>query len=180
MFHPKRISYYEDGSWTCGCENGFIKGKLFETCQDKDECKTHAGICKTGFTCMNTHGSYNCLDTNECVNGGHACEKVISNCINLEGSYRCECAAGYQGISFELTLEQTRVSLKNYSKERYIKQGCKDIDECLIGEHNCKASSTCVNSVGSFTCTCNDGFDEESNTKGSGQSYFSCVLKFKL
>ena len=52
-----------------------------------------------------------------------------------------------------------------------------DIDECLIGEHDCKASSTCVNSVGSYTCACNDGFIEDSNTNGSGQLL---LIFFKL
>ena len=31
-----------------------------------------------------------------------------------------------------------------------------DIDECRNGTHNC--SQTCTNTIGSFTCGCNNGF----------------------
>ena len=30
-----------------------------------------------------------------------------------------------------------------------------DIDECAIGSHNCSADESCMNNVGSFTCTTN-------------------------
>ena len=33
-----------------------------------------------------------------------------------------------------------------------------DINECNSGEHNCDANSKCVNTNGSFTCTCNMGY----------------------
>ena len=35
---------------------------------------------------------------------------------------------------------------------------CTDIDECAINMHNCHEQSTCANTNGSFTCTCNLGF----------------------
>jgi len=34
-----------------------------------------------------------------------------------------------------------------------------DIDECELGTHNCHENSTCADVIGSFVCTCNDGFD---------------------
>jgi uromodulin len=36
---------------------------------------------------------------------------------------------------------------------------CKDVDECATaGAHNCSANSSCVNTLGSYTCICADGF----------------------
>ncbi len=33
-----------------------------------------------------------------------------------------------------------------------------DIEECEDGLDNCDSNATCMNTVGSFTCTCNEGF----------------------
>ena len=33
-----------------------------------------------------------------------------------------------------------------------------DIDECSTNTDNCDNNANCTNNVGSFTCTCNNGF----------------------
>ena len=38
-----------------------------------------------------------------------------------------------------------------------------DIDECTEGTDDCDDNATCENTIGSFTCTCNDGYS------GSGE-----------
>eukprot|EP00961_Rhodomonas_salina_P287588 3885554-Rhodomonas_salina.1 len=36
--------------------------------------------------------------------------------------------------------------------------GCVDVDECATGAHDCDANAACADTVGSFTCACNDGY----------------------
>ena len=33
-----------------------------------------------------------------------------------------------------------------------------DDDECDNGLHNCDINANCINMIGSFECTCNDGY----------------------
>ena len=40
----------------------------------------------------------------------------------------------------------------------------EDIDECTVNSHNCDAAASCTNTAGSFTCSCNAGYE------GNGQT----------
>ena len=46
-----------------------------------------------------------------------------------------------------------------------------DINECTSGEHNCHQNAVCVNTEGSFTCTCNSGFVGDGKTCAGLFSY---------
>ena len=39
-----------------------------------------------------------------------------------------------------------------------------DINECEVGTDNCHADATCENTIGSFTCTCNTGYEGDGVT----------------
>ena len=53
-----------------------------------------------------------------------------------------------------------------------------DIDECLDEVDNCHASAICKNTLGSFTCTCNQGYTGDGvNCKGIIWSHLLIVGK---
>ena len=40
----------------------------------------------------------------------------------------------------------------------------KDVDECSEDKHNCSPKAACQNTVGSFKCKCNDGYQGDGKT----------------
>ncbi|XP_077622621.1 EGF-containing fibulin-like extracellular matrix protein 1 isoform X4 [Crocuta crocuta] len=76
-------------------------------------------------------------DIDECTAGTHNC-RADQVCINLRGSFACQCPPGYQ------------------------KRGeqCVDIDECTIPPY---CHQRCVNTPGSFYCQCSPGFQLAAN-----------------
>ncbi|KAL2093891.1 hypothetical protein ACEWY4_011203 [Coilia grayii] len=146
------------GSFRCRpkvqCGQGFIQDAL-GSCIDINECLSQSGPCPTGQTCFNTVGSYTCqrnsvscgrgyhlneegtrcVDIDECKQPEGVC--AGHGCINLVGSYRCECRAGYVFNSL------TRV--------------CEDINECRHYPGRLCAHK-CENMLGSYKCSCTTGF----------------------
>ena len=80
-------------------------------------------------------------DINECLerggDKGHQCN-MNTNCVNVYGSYECECLAGYT---------------------RSDKFNCVEINECTNNQNTCDKNAMCSNTPpGSYTCTCNEGY----------------------
>lgn len=67
-------------------------------------------------------------DADECDDNRRACGELAS-CINLPGTYRCECLPGYSGDGHT----------------------CVDLDECANNNGGC-GSDVCRNAEGSFAC----------------------------
>ncbi|KAF6774735.1 hypothetical protein AHF37_05085 [Paragonimus kellicotti] len=83
--------------------------------------------------------------------------------MNLDGSYKCVCAAGYQNA----------VNQKS----------CVDVDECTAHLHqpnsrNLCPHSMCVNTPGSYKCQCPGGFRLGQGGRCYGNSW--CWLLFVL
>ncbi|XP_078340478.1 uncharacterized protein LOC111109147 isoform X2 [Crassostrea virginica] len=121
-------------------------------CVDVNEC-AQPGICLPSERCVNTYGSYRCVqdtscpqghqvdpvtkackDIDECARGAHTCQSD-QQCINTAGSFGCTCGAGFRRDS----------------------QGnCEDINECAYG-NICPYNGVCENTPGSYKCNCNAG-----------------------
>uniref|UniRef100_H0UYV6 EGF-containing fibulin-like extracellular matrix protein 1 n=1 Tax=Cavia porcellus TaxID=10141 RepID=H0UYV6_CAVPO len=78
-----------------------------------------------------------CQDTDECTAGTHNC-RADQVCINLRGSFACQCLPGYQKLG----------------------EQCVDINECDASN---KCAQQCYNILGSFICQCNQGYELSSD-----------------
>ncbi|XP_047306633.1 wall-associated receptor kinase 5-like [Impatiens glandulifera] len=80
-----------------------------------------------------------------------ACVAEHSDCIDSTNGpgYFCNCSSGYQG-------------------NPYLVDGCQDIDECSSASNPCNSSAICVNSGGTFSCSCLKGFVEDGLRNGTG------------
>jgi len=84
-------------------------------------------------------------------------------CINLIGSYTCNCTSGYRFGN--------QTCIGNFSFKCYKKKtiftffSSKDINECIEPNIDgsfplrCNDSQVCINTIGSYTCACNPIFN---------------------
>ncbi|XP_007237156.4 fibulin-1 [Astyanax mexicanus] len=146
------------GSFRCHpkqqCATGFLQDAV-GSCIDINECVSENSPCQPGHSCINTVGSYtcqkftvicgrgyhlnkegtHCLDVDECSGTHGPCHG--HDCVNLLGTFRCECRSGFTFNSISRT--------------------CDDTDECRNFPGRL-CSHKCENTPGSFYCSCNPGF----------------------
>jgi len=132
-------------------------------CEDVDECR-YRPVCSEDSKCANTVGSFactcldgyatffdtewgifeGCVDDNECDTALYSapCDPVGGVCLNEPGLFSCSCDEGFTGTGYRDA------------------DGCQDIDECLLGTHDCGTTQSCMNLPGAYWCTCNqEGFE---------------------
>uniref|UniRef100_A0A8C4RB36 EGF-like domain-containing protein n=1 Tax=Eptatretus burgeri TaxID=7764 RepID=A0A8C4RB36_EPTBU len=154
----------------CKCKPGFVDHGQ-NGCVDKDECASGSEIlCGKAANCTNTPGSFYCTcyqgyvptnglqqfipndgtfcrDVDECLETMMVCGEA-SSCFNNPGSFRCICLSGYQMKS----------GLSEPIPQREKETICFDVNECQEYPMICGDGGDCVNSPGSFNCTCPIGY----------------------
>ncbi|KAG9329680.1 hypothetical protein JZ751_002403, partial [Albula glossodonta] len=145
------------GSYRCqrevSCGTGY---ELTES----NNCKDWNAQLRGGVECQNTVGSFrcrprkkcgdgfiqdalgSCIDIDECANTNGPCEG--HTCVNLMGSFRCDCRTGF-----------------NFNS---LSRSCEDINECRhfpgrLCVHKCE------NQPGSYQCSCMTGFTLASDNR---------------
>ena len=83
-----------------------------------------------------------CLDVNECINVSH-CSREHMNCVNEPGSFHCACNRGFERV----IMDQDEPQLEVFA--------CANVNECERVEYQtCHEHAYCIDTDGSFTCTC--------------------------
>ncbi|KAL6077909.1 positive regulation of cell-substrate adhesion [Balamuthia mandrillaris] len=147
------------GGFSCSCLEGY-EGNGF-VCRDVNECERNLHDCHEHAICHNLEGSYSCTCKEDYEGNGffckpqNSCEMETHDCheratcvkdSSLPEGYRCECAQGFQGDG----------------------RWCEDVNECRIGAFTCPPHSHCSNTIGSYKCLCDEGFEE-------ADDYYSCI-----
>ena len=133
---------------------------------DIDECST-GGVCDENAECVDTAGSYECTCSSGYTGDGYTCLDIDecqsdpcdenATCTNNNGSFFCHCHTGFIGNGIFCSGLLPICALNQNCYMNYF----PDIDECREGEHNnCSVNSTCANTVGSYMCTCFNGYTD--------------------
>jgi alpha-tubulin suppressor-like RCC1 family protein len=131
---------------TCTCAAGYMLGADMRTCADINECLVNNGGCPPHTDCHNTPGSFTCVcsagyagDPSNCMLDSpctHAICPLHSVCLDM-GLGTCPCDSGYAANTAT--------------------NSCDDVNECLTNNGGCATGETCVNTPGSFRCSCSAG-----------------------
>ncbi|XP_061501161.1 uncharacterized protein LOC1276382 isoform X2 [Anopheles gambiae] len=131
----------------CVCPEGYMLDEDWKTCVDVDECANQRSIAtehRCHGRCINTVGSYRCEPADDPVvgqSGNGAMERTDEALVGGEGEleqpdYDTLCPTGYH---FNTTMGD-----------------CQDTKECSVANGGCQQH--CINSDGSYYCSCKYGF----------------------
>ncbi|RNA27930.1 Fibrillin [Brachionus plicatilis] len=188
---PQQVCINTVGSFICECNQANLTSINNKCVVDNGGINMYCYLmdsvqiceCEKGFEIKSSSNSLQiCEDIDECKSNPCPANSI---CKNLNGSFTCECLAGFIGSRatdhFEcLDLDECSSSCLNTCDAEYglcinqpgsyecqCKQGlygngrqngCFDINECLSNQTKCHSNSKCLNTIGSYECRCEDGF----------------------
>lgn len=183
------------GSFQCICPTGTVYNEKNHFCEDEDECRNLNQDACSGGTCINTQGSYRCecssgfvldstgrfcIDSRKgtCwtdINSGQ-CENSLSS-LTLKSECCCSVGVGW-GSPCEPCDRSGCECLPGMAKTDG--KTCLDINECLMDPNLCEGGR-CVNTDGSFTCSCPPGLTlDETGLKCTDTREESCYLDYRV
>ncbi|WAR07539.1 MLP-like protein, partial [Mya arenaria] len=130
--------YIDDGGRCQECAPPYFGRNCEDTCNCSSlgtkECHQVRGcVCENGW-----QGERCDVDVNECDSHISLCSDAYQMCVNIPGSFLCECLMGFKD------------SGSNH---------CEDVDECTNSLLNgCGQNMICSNTEGGYTCECMEGF----------------------
>lgn len=127
----------------------------------------------SNFACIDVRVLHNFLALNECDSPSR-CHGNAS-CTDTFGSFFCTCDLGFVGDGFNCS---SKLTLFNEGYWNVYTSTCIDIDECSNSAlNNCGIGASCIDTIGSFQCSCNGGYMDNGNgcegkeaLKGSGNN----------
>ncbi|KAI4903935.1 hypothetical protein NFI96_031938 [Prochilodus magdalenae] len=143
-----------EGSFQCQCDRGFRLETATHTCQDIDECAEFGQSICGAWQCKNTPGSYRCVVP---CPAGHT-RNTHGACVGESTRPPHSIISFRHAVSiFLLCMLKTQGDLSlSFSL---------DVDECALNRSLCREHGVCHNTVGSFMCHCDPGYQD---TDGQG------------
>ena len=106
--------------------------------------------------------------TDNCVKTG----LTPAKCVNIQGSYECSCYhhLGYQLSADDISCEGIYISYDTCTIHSMF-YSLSDVNECN-GTHIC--TNQCINTPGSYHCSCSEGFKLDEDGYSCHGIYMSC------
>ena len=105
-------------------------------------------------------------DIDECTVDPDICTIENAECINTNGSYICTCKSGYEGSGTTQCTSKLFAAISKCDNWSYYPTSVYpiDIDECARSIDNCDDNAACTDTVGSYYCTCSNGYEGDGTT----------------
>ncbi|KAG9265664.1 EGF-containing fibulin-like extracellular matrix protein 2 [Astyanax mexicanus] len=121
------------------CTDGYEWDAQTQHCKDINECEMIVGACQGEMKCFNHYGGYLCLPRSASVITAPEPSSQSETSLPVETNEAFSpCPVGYEARG----------------------EACVDVDECVLGLHDCQPSQDCINTQGTFTCQCPEGYSK--------------------
>jgi hypothetical protein len=145
------------------CFPGYRFDDLRQICTDIDECAEGTATCAANAKCVNKEGGYSCLcNVGFIGNGKVLCQAQCADSSDTCAKFASDCFLSSRRIFMARVCPVTcnKCPLKCATGFRVGLDGktCVNVNECAEKSAICPVHSTCVDTPGSYQCTCNAGF----------------------